>query len=291
MKTINRVANVTKKNLLQFVFFDLSIKDNKKYKSMYENKKENILKTKNNPIVKKLRIDNKKQVLWQVTLYKNQNDLLTNELLNEYNWVNKKDNLIKINTIKQLYNLYNTLYNVLYNWQVKQDLFGFYKSYYKSKINNNWLVTDTKDIITFEQSIHYFIMNILDNKVVTKKSIKKDYIVNLYIRFIQNEYSNNFDNYIIDWELIDNWLSSYINSKYIYDSINTNWQLDKLQLLYSDKDKLQNEYKDNLIKIKEWLIDKKDKEKLHDEYVKKVTNINNKIKRIKDNVTSNYLFQ
>jgi hypothetical protein len=63
MKTIRRVTYVTKKNLLQYVFFDLSIKDNKKYKSINENKKENILKTKNNPIVKKLRIDNKKQVL------------------------------------------------------------------------------------------------------------------------------------------------------------------------------------------------------------------------------------
>lgn len=291
MKTIRRVTNVTKKNLLQYVFFDLSIKDNKKYKSMNENKKENILKTKKNAIVKKLEIDNKKQVLWQVTLYKNQSDFVTNELLNEYNWMDKKDNLFKISTIKQLYNLYNTLYNVLYNWQVHQDLLWFFKSYYKSKINNNWLVTNTKDIVTFEQSIHYFIMNILDNKVVTKKSIKKDYIINLYIRFIQNEYSKEFDNYIMDWQLIDNWLSSYINSKYIYDSINTNWQLDKLQLLYSDKDKLQNEYKDNLIKIKEWIIDKKDKAKLHNEYIKKVTNINNKIKRIKDNVTSNYLLQ
>lgn len=291
MKTIRRVTSVTKKNLLQFVFFDLSIKDNKKYKSMNENKKENILKTKNNPIVKKLRIDNKKQVLWQVTMYKNQSDFCTNELLNEYNWMDKKDSLLKISTIKQLYNLYNTLYNVLYNWQVHQDLFWFFKSYYKSKINNNWLVTNTKDIVTFEQSIHYFIMNILENKVVTKKSIKKDYIINLYIRFIQNEYSNDFDNYIIDWQLIDNWLSNYINSKYIYDNLNTNWQLDKLQVLYSDKDKLQNEYKDNLIKIKEWLIDKKDKAKLHNEYVKKVTNINNKIKRIKDNVTSNYILQ
>lgn len=290
MKTINRVTNVTKNNLLKNVFFDLSIKDNNKYKSIYENKKENILKTKDNPIVKKLKIENKKQKLWQVTLYPVKSDLLTNELLNEYNSMDKKDNLVKISTVKQLYNLYNTLYNVLYNWQVHQDLFWFYKSYYKSKINNNWLVTNTKDIVTFEQSIHYFIMNILDNKVVTKKSIKKDYIVKLFIRFCQNELQD-FNDLIVDWQQVNNDLTSYINSKYIYDKLNDNWQLDKLQVLFKDKEKLHNEYQQVLINIKQWIINKKDKEKLHNEYIKNVTNVNNKINRIKNSLKDSYLMQ
>ena len=290
--TIKKVVKTTIKNLLKDCFFELSIKDSNKYKSIYENKKENILKTNLNPIVKKLRIEsnNNNKKLWKVTLYPVKSDLLTSDLLNEYNNINKKDNLIKTSTIKQLYNLYNTLYNVLYNWEVKQDLFGFYKSYFKSKIDNDWLKIDLKKCLSFETAIHYFIMNILNDKVVTKKSIKKEYIVNLFIRFIQNDF-NDFNDLIVDWQQVNNDLTSFINAKYIYDKLNDNWQLDKLQVLLKDKEKLHNEYKEVLINIKQWIINKKDKEKLHNEYIKKVTNVNNKINRIKNSLKDSYLMQ
>lgn len=294
MKNLRRVTNVTKSKILRDCFFELSIKDNKKYKSIYENKKENVFKNsdnKNKNNVEKICIvDKNVKKLWQVTLYENKSQFTSSDLLQEYNNIKtdktKKDNY---NVTSQLYSLYNTLYNELYNWQTRQDLLWIYKTFYKVNVNNKWQKLSTKDLIEFESSIHYFIMNILDNKITLQKDgkVKKQYIINLYLRFLTSDYTYSIENDLTDWQAIDNNLTSYVNSQYILEKLNINWQVDKLRILLQDKQVIIDNYKQVLMNIKTWLIDKKDKQKLQKEYNKKIalvtTNIKNLIKRI--NVT------
>lgn len=298
-KEILQTKKQTKKELLNWIFFELnSSNDFKNNKSMYENKKENLLKEnfciiKNNWEFKQVRNnenfqtllrtwENQKQ-LWKITLYSNKSILENTWLLEEYNWIDKsKKQLQKVSKIKVLENLYNSLFNVIYHWEVKQDLFWIFKSYNANKIKYNWLLQfDLKSQVEFENSINYFIMNILEDKNIIKKAIKREFIVWKYIQFLKSNSIQLIEEKAIDWELIQkqNDLEDIINTKYILEKLNSTWKIDKYIELLKEKQITIDTYAINRNRLKAWEI-KKDKKELHNEYKNKLNSINQKLKII-----------
>lgn len=164
--------------------------------------------------------------LWQVTLYNN-----------PINWLENTK-------IQELEKLYTSLFNVIYNNEVQQDLFGLYRLYYSSTINKKWLKIDLKSKVEFESSIHYFIMNILEDKINTKEvKINKSYIQQLYIRFLQNNTIKDIEDDSINWQAIEDNLQEYVNNKIIIDNLNSTWKLDKLQQVIKDIEDIKQAYK------------------------------------------------
>jgi hypothetical protein len=164
--------------------------------------------------------------LWQVTIYSN-----------PINWLENPK-------IQELEKLYTSLYNVIYNNEVQQDLFGLYRLYYSSTINKKGLKIDLKSKIEFEASIHYFIMNILEDKINIKEvKINKSYIQQLYTRFLCNNTIQDIEDNCINWQAIEDNLQEYVNNKIIIDNLNSTWKLDKLQQVIKDIEDIQQEFK------------------------------------------------
>lgn len=220
-----------------------------------------------------------------IKLYNDKNVLtFKSNLLHDYNSENKnksKKRKLKKDDYKNLENLYTSIQAMENNKNGYIDL--YWKKVYKFKnnindkkyIQNQWLKMTLNEKVDYEKVISYFINNITTWKI-TNKRINKKYIDLLLTKIKTIDNIENLENTIDNCNIWE-----YINNKYIYEKLNTNWQLEKLYEIIKEKEDIQEKYKQ---------LTKKEKENEKENYEKLRDKIQHKEKRLKENIKKQYLY-